>query len=151
MKAGQDATDFNMSAAGPSGALVSNSIDVTRWVRLLFTGHILAAPQLTEMLTAVCMGQDNTCKAGETLTADSHSTGFSLGLTRLYDPELGVIWFYKGSTPGYYSAFIWLPKNKIALAITVSGTSKESSKLLKTLAIAAKSVINVKPHSKLLN
>lgn len=145
MKPGQDMTTFNLSAAGPSGALVSNSIDITRWVRMLFTGHILPTAQLIEMLDAVCMGSDKSCQPGEALADNSHSMGFSLGVVRMYDPQLGVIWFYKGSTPGYYSSFVWLPERKIALALTVSATTKESSKLLKTLVNAAKLVADIEP------
>lgn len=148
MKPGQDMTAFNLSAAGPSGALVSNSIDITRWVRLLFTGHIVPAPQLTEMLDVVCMGSDKSCEPGKALAENSRSVGFSLGLVRMYDPQLGVIWFYKGSTPGYYSSFVWLPERKIALALTVSATTRESSKLLKTLVDAAKMVVGIQPSQR---
>lgn len=141
MISGSDTTRFNMSAAGAAGALVSNSIDITRWVRLLFTGNVLSRPQLDEMLSAVCTGEDKSCHAGDILSSNSHSQGFSLGLARIYDSELGIIWVYIGGTPGYYSSFMWLPKKNIALALTVSATTKESKKLLKTLGASAKLVL----------
>jgi len=135
---GSDMTYANMSAAGASGALVSNSKDVTRWVRLLFTGKILPTFQYNELLSVVCQGTDNTCRPGEPLSQNSHSEGYSLGLVRLYDPQWGIIWAYVGGTPGYYSAFMWLQEKNIALAMTVSATTMESKKILRSLAQAAK-------------
>ena len=140
MISGRDATTFNMSAAGAAGALVSNSIDITRWIRLLFEGHILPQQQLHEMLSAVCTGEDHSCRAGEALSSDSHSQGFSLGLARIYDPKLGILWVYIGGTPGYYSSLMWLPIQHIALALTVSATTKQSKKLLKILGASAEIV-----------
>lgn len=141
MTSGSDTTSANMSAASAAGALVSTSVDVTQWVRLLFTpGEVLAPAQLNEMLSAVCTGNEGPCTAGAPLSANSHSQGFSLGLARMYDPELGLMWFYIGGTYGYYSAFIWLPEQKISLALTVNATTKTSKKLLKTLAEMAKLV-----------
>jgi hypothetical protein len=115
LKSGDDMTHFNLSAAGPSGALVSNSIDITKWIQLLFSNKILPTMQMNEMLTAVCMGLDKSCRAGEALSSGSHSQGFSLGLVRMYDPQLGLIWLYFGDTPGYSSGFIYLTKKHIAL------------------------------------
>lgn len=138
MKSGDDMTRFNMSAAGPSGALVSNSIDITKWVKLVLSNEILPAMQMNELLSAVCMGVDNSCRAGETLSQNSHSQGFSLGLVRIYDPQLGLIWVYFGDTPGYSSGFIWLPKDKVVLAMTLSATSERGKKLLKELSEIAK-------------
>jgi D-alanyl-D-alanine carboxypeptidase len=138
MKSGSDMTRTNMSAAGPSGALVSNSIDITRWVRLLFSNKILPALQMNELKTLVCTGEDKSCQAGKVLAPDSYSQGYSLGLVRMHDPKLGLIWVYFGDTPGYSSGFIWLPKQKIALAMTISANSKNSKKLLKELGEIAK-------------
>ncbi len=138
MNSGDDMTHFNMSAAGPSGALVSNSIDITKWVKLIFLNQILPVTQMNELLSTVCMGVHQSCQAGETLLPKSHSQGFSLGLVRMYDPELGLIWVYFGDTPGYSSGLMWLPKEKIALAITISSTSEKGKKLLKKLSEIAK-------------
>ena len=134
IKSGKDMTRFNMSAAGPSGALVSNSIDITKWVKLIFSNQILPEIQMNELLSAVCMGDNQSCRAGETLPLNSHSQGFSLGIVHMYDSELGLIWVYFGDTPGYSSGFIWLPKKKIALAMTISSTSEKGKKLLKKLS-----------------
>lgn len=135
MISGDDMTRFNMSAAGAGGALISNSMDVTRWIRLLFTDKVLPAAQLNEMLSAVCTGEEKSCHAGETLPSDSHSQGFSLGLARIYDSQIGIIWVYIGGTPGYYSSLMWLPKKHIALALTVSATTKGSKKILRSYAL----------------
>lgn len=140
MKSGSDMTRFNMSPAGPAGAMVSNSTDLTRWAYLLFTGKILAPQQLKEMLTTVCRGNDKSCVPGEVLSDDSHSDGFGLGFARMHDPQLGIIWFNIGNTPGYYSAIAWIPNKKTALALTLSADSKEAEKILKTLVKAAKLV-----------
>lgn len=138
MKSGTDMTRFNLSAAGPSGALVSNSIDITEWERMLFSNQILPPAQLHELLTAVCMNDNKECRPGETLSPGSHSQGFSLGLSRMYDPDLGIIWVYLGETPGYTSGLMWLPQNHVGLAMTISGTSAQGQKLLKKLGEIAK-------------
>ena len=133
IKSGTDMTQFNLSAAGPSGALISNTQDITRWVKLLFTGKILGEKQLTLMKAAVCMSTDQYCQAGMPLNKNSSNDGYSLGLAQMVHPKLGLIWFYVGSTPGYYSAFLWLPKSKTSLALCVSSTSPESKNILKRL------------------
>lgn len=138
MISGTDMTHFNLSAAGPSGALVSNSMDITKWVQLIFSGKLLSRLQMNELLTAVCMGVDKSCRAGEVLSANSHSQGFSLGLVRMYDPDLGIIWIYFGDTPGYSSGFMWLPNKNIALAMTLNATSLNGKKLVKKLGEIAK-------------
>lgn len=138
MKSGEDMTRANMSAAGPSGALISNSIDITKWIRLLFSNKILPMLQMNELKTAVCTGEDKACQAGVVLTPGDHSQGYSLGLVRIYDPKLGLVWVYFGDTPGYSSGFIWLPKQNIGLAMTISATSKNGRKLLKQLSEMAR-------------
>lgn len=138
MKSGDDMTHFNMSAAGPSGALTANSIDIAKWVQFLFSNKILPATQMNELLAAVCTGDDGTCHAGEILSKESHSQGFSLGLLRLYDPELGIVWVYFGDTPGYSSGFLYLPNKNVILAMTISATSENGRKLLKNLSEIAK-------------
>jgi D-alanyl-D-alanine carboxypeptidase len=138
INSGTDMTKFNLSAAGPGGALVSNSEDITRWIRLLFTGKILPPYQLNEMLTAVCTDHNKDCLPGESININSHFEGFSLGLARMFDPQLGIIWIYTGSTPGYYSALVWIPTSKIALGLTINATTKGSRKILTTLIKAAK-------------
>lgn len=138
MQPGDDMTRFNLSAAGPSGALLSNSIDIAKWVQILFSNKILPPLQMNELLTVVCTGEDQSCHPGEVLSAENHSQGFSLGLVRIYDPELGFLWVYFGDTPGYSNGFIWMPEQKIALALTISSTSKNGKKLLKQLSEIAK-------------
>lgn len=138
VQSGTDMTKLNLSIAGASGAMISNSLDITKWVRSLFTGKVVPKIQLQEMMSAVCMEAHDPCKLGDAIPAESHLQGFALGLVRLYDPQLGLSWVYIGSTPGYYSAFVWLPKRKLAAAMTISASSANSQKILKTLMNAIK-------------
>ena len=146
LSAGTNMTTFNLSAAGPAGALVSNSEDIARWVSLLFRGKILPEKQLNEMLSAVCTDRNKSCKPGELLKASNHSEGFSLGLARMFDPKLGIIWVYTGGTPGYSSSLLWLPNRKISFGLTDNISSEKNKNIITTLIQVAK-VFSLSPST----
>lgn len=107
-------TDINMSWAGSAGALVSNSIDVVRWTKQLFTGQVLEPKQLREFKTVVSVS------GGQPLPRNSTQFAYGLGIKRLYKPEIGFIWYHPGATTGYTAIMVWAPKKQIALAVTTN-------------------------------
>ncbi|MFE9677064.1 serine hydrolase domain-containing protein [Streptomyces sp. NPDC006259] len=48
-----DVTELNPSFAGAAGEMISNNHDLNRFYRALFSGRLLKAPQLKEMMTTV--------------------------------------------------------------------------------------------------
>ncbi|WP_423063391.1 serine hydrolase domain-containing protein [Candidiatus Paracoxiella cheracis] len=107
-------THINMSWAGSAGALVSNSIDLVRWVKQLMTGKVLQTQQLRELKTLVSI------PAGKPLPKNSRDFAYGLGIKRVYQPNIGLIWFHPGATTGYTAIMVWLPKKHIALAVTTN-------------------------------
>lgn len=110
----QDVTDINMSWVGAAGALVSNSIDVVRWIKQLFTGHVLQYKQLQELKTVVSI------PGGKPLPNNSPHFAYGLGIKRIYKAGIGLIWFHVGATTGYTAIMVWVPEKQIALAVTTN-------------------------------
>lgn len=140
VKPGSDMTEINMSVANAGGAMISNTPDLTRWQRDLFSGRVLAEKQLKEMMSAVCMGKEYNCHPGEPVKFNGEIPGFSLGLVYLYKPELGSMWVYLGGTAGYYTGIMWVSNRKIALAMAVSASSAAHKDILRTLGNIAKTI-----------
>lgn len=109
--------NINMSWAGAAGALVSTSSDLVRWIRLLFVGDLLQPPQLKQLKSVV------SAKNGASLPDASHQFVYGLGIKRVYRPALGFVWFHPGITTGYTAIMLWVPRDKIALAVTTNSGS----------------------------
>lgn len=139
---GSDVTRINLSPAGASGAMVSNTHDIIRWVEAIFLDTILPKKQQQEMKEAVCMRTTPICKAGETVRAHAQTEGFALGLVTTYLSTLGRAWLYVGGTPGYYSAFLYFPQHKIILSMTVSASSYQSKQILVPLKNSAELILS---------
>ena len=129
---GRDMREADISWAGAAGGIVSTPRDLARWIRAVIGGKILPPEQLKEYLALV------STKTGEPLaevTAED-PRGFSLGLVRVYKPELGALWFYEGETLGYRAAFLFSPRDDVLVAAaTNSQPSAEEDKLVPMLAM----------------
>jgi D-alanyl-D-alanine carboxypeptidase len=144
---GRDMRDADVSWAGAAGGIVSTPRDLARWIRAVIGGKILPPEQLKEYLALV------STKTGEPLaevTAED-PRGFSLGLVRVYKPELGALWFYEGETLGYRAAFLFSPRDDVLVAAaTNSQPSAEEDKLVPMLAklfMLAKTARDARPVS----
>lgn len=128
---GRDMRTADVSWAGAAGGIVSKPRDLARWIRAVFAGKILPPNQLKGFLSLV------STKSGEPIsevTAED-PRGFSLGLVRVFRPELGKLWFYEGETLGYRAAFLFSPEDDILVAAaTNSQPSGEQDKLVPMLA-----------------
>ncbi|MGV0838204.1 serine hydrolase domain-containing protein [Mycolicibacterium thermoresistibile] len=86
-----DVTDFNASAAGTAGGLVSTGADITAFITALFDGRIVAPELVTEM-------QDTVDRSGS-----GPETSYGLGLGRIELPCDVTAWGHGGDLPGYHS------------------------------------------------
>jgi len=113
---GLDMRTNDLSWAGAAGGIISTPEDLAVWIRAVFAGKILPPEQLKEFLTLV------STKSGKPLDAvnDDDPRGFSLGLVRIYRPEVGALWFYLGETLGYRTAFLFSPEADVIVAASTN-------------------------------
>lgn len=111
-----DVTDFNASAAGMSGALISTNEDTSAFLTALIDGRVIPRAQLDEMMTTVPWSD-----AGP-------GFGYGLGLTRI-DLECGVtVWAHGGDIDGYHS-LITKAFGKPALSMTLTQSPPETDSI----------------------
>ncbi|ODQ88080.1 serine hydrolase domain-containing protein [Mycolicibacterium flavescens] len=102
-----DVTDFNASAAGMAGSLVSTNEDVTTFLTALLDGRVVPAPLLEQMMQTVPMPDgDGVLRYG-------------LGLARASLPCGVTAWGHGGDVPGYHS-FMAKPLDGPAVAMTLT-------------------------------
>ena len=118
IKYGDDVTDTNLSVGGPAGAILATTEDVIHWVRLLFSGAVLAEKQQKELQDVISM---KTGKPIKSATADDRF-GFGLGVVQGYNPELGKYWYYEGDTIGHRAIYMWVPCNDIIISIALNSS-----------------------------
>lgn len=128
---GRDVRLNDVSWAGAAGGIISTPRDLARWIRAVFSGKILPPEQLKELLALV------STKTGQPLAdvSEDDPRGFSLGLVRVFRPEVGRLWFYQGETLGYRVAFLFSPEDDVLVAAaTNSQPSGEEDKLVPMMA-----------------
>lgn len=128
-----DVTYFSLSYAGAAGAIVSNSEDITHWVRALLTpNNVLPKKQLEELITLVSV------KTGKPLKTpneeDPNGVGLGIGLSYVDKDFPGLMFNYEGMTMGYRAQYIYIPnKNLIISAITNSSIEQENDHLMELI------------------
>jgi D-alanyl-D-alanine carboxypeptidase len=110
---GRDMRLCDMSWAGAAGGIVSTPEDVTRWVRALYKGDMLAPQQRRELMTIVSI------KTGKPLatTTLTDPAGFGLGVGQGTRAKMGTYWYYQGETLGYRMVYVWFPKSDVVIAV----------------------------------
>lgn len=109
---GKDVSHQNLSWAGPAGGMISNTMDLARWARALFTGKVIPQRQLEEMQSVV------STKTGLPIpdVSAADPSGFGLDIGRAYRPELGgTYWFYQGTTFGFRAIFAYWPQYDLVI------------------------------------
>ena len=86
-----DVTDFNASAAGMAGSLVSTNEDTSAFITALLEGRVVPRAQLDEMMQAVDMPD------GDGLL------DYGLGLMKVSFPCGVTAWGHGGDIEGYHS------------------------------------------------
>ncbi|XVU28993.1 serine hydrolase domain-containing protein [Actinoplanes sp. CA-054009] len=116
-----DITDYNPSAAGPAGGLISTAADVNTFFRALLTGGLLGPGELREMLAALPTG--------------------TLGITRYTLPGGETLWGKDGGFFGYRTWSFHRPDCEWQL--TVSATAGRGA--VPTTAEVAGRVVRLLP------
>jgi D-alanyl-D-alanine carboxypeptidase len=128
---GKDVSSMNMSWAGPAGGIISNTRDLSTWVRALFGGRVIPRKQLDEMTSIISV---KTAKPIQDVSADD-PMGFGLDLGRGYRPALGAYWFYEGMTFGFRAVFAYWPQHDLVITtMTNSQPEDNEDKLAATVA-----------------
>lgn len=110
----RDVKPFSISWAQAAGAVVSSPSDLTRWVRALYQGALLAPAQRGELMSLV--SQATGTPIAQVSASDPRA--FGLGSAQIYQPALGgPIWFYEGETLGYRMLYTYLPAQDAVIAI----------------------------------
>ena len=108
---GKDMSHQNLSWAGPAGGMISDTRDLTKWIRALFGGQVIPQQQLDEMTSII------STKTGEPISdvSPDDPSGFGLDLGRVYRAELGgTYWFYQGTTFGFRAIFAYWPRYRFS-------------------------------------
>ncbi|MCX6579946.1 MAG: serine hydrolase [Candidatus Aminicenantes bacterium] len=102
------------------GGLVTTSLDLARWAKMLYEGKVINAASLEKMLQPV-----------DTYTEKPNNFGYGLGV-QVWESDAGVIYGHGGIFPGYQSQMEYLPGHKfsIALQVNTDRTVSEQAKYL---------------------
>jgi D-alanyl-D-alanine carboxypeptidase len=128
---GRDVRTTDVSWGGPAGGIVGSPRQLARWIRAVFAGDVLPPKQLDEFLSLA------STKTGDRIDAvtEDDPQGFSLGLVRVLNPQIGEMWFYQGETLGYRMAFLYSVETDVLVsAATNSQPSGEENKLVPMMA-----------------
>ncbi|WP_419419328.1 serine hydrolase domain-containing protein [Legionella sp. D16C41] len=148
-----DATGNNLTWAGAAGAIISDTIDVVRWVQILYHGELFNNNQrklaLTELMEVI------STQSGQAIPTVSQEepNGFGLGAVYIFDKETkNRYWSYKGSTLGYRVMYLFSPCNNITVAVALNNKAGEGEvnspmgDAIKPLSLAIyKAIINAYP------
>jgi D-alanyl-D-alanine carboxypeptidase len=110
---GKDLHTNNLSWAGAAGGIVSNSEDITKWVKAIFIDDDILDKAQKEKLTRLI-----SVDTGEPLskTTEDDPRGFGLGVIQAYDEHLGRYWFYEGKTLGFRALYFYSPCNNVIIS-----------------------------------
>jgi len=114
-----DVTDYNTSWADAAGALVSNSVDLTRFIVDLFSGKVIPQKQFEEITSLV------STESGKPVIDITEKDGYGLGMDYTYRDNIGPIWYKNGETLGYNSFFMWLPCLELVFGITKNNATDD--------------------------
>jgi len=109
-----DVTDFNASAAGTAGGIVSTNEDMSAFITALLDGRVVPRPQLDQMMQTVPMPD------GDGLL------DYGLGLMKVNLPCGVTAWGHGGDIEGYHS-FVAKPFGGPAVSMTFTQSPDASS------------------------
>lgn len=117
---GTDVTNYSLSYLNAAGGMISNSSDVAKWAKVLFSpGVVLTRGQWQKMITVV---SEKTGRHAYAL-GSRDPYGYGLGIGVQYSSNLNTTFFiYQGMTLGYRAIYVYIPKYKIVIAITVNSS-----------------------------
>jgi D-alanyl-D-alanine carboxypeptidase len=129
---GTDLRDDSLSWARGAGGIVSTPEVLTRWVRALYTGPMLAPRQRAELISLVSL------KTGRPIRTTSlgDPRGFGLGVAQMTEGLTGTTWFYEGDSMGYRMVYVYYPQQDAVIAFglnSMPGTENKSGELADSL------------------
>lgn len=110
-----DTTDFSYSWQNTAGYMVSNSYDVVQWIRVLFSGQLLKKNSIDEFYHLVSQMDGQPLEMVSEHEPDAYGLGMMVWSSD-YN-TIGTVWWHSGGGIGYKSLMMWLPNQKISIAI----------------------------------
>jgi len=112
---GQDLKHQDPSWAQAAGSAISTPEDITRWVRLLFQGDVLAAAERHQLTQLVSMTSG--APLAEATATDRRGFGLGVGQT-----IVGTLrfWFYEGEPMGSRMFYGYFPDKDVVIVIAVN-------------------------------
>jgi CubicO group peptidase (beta-lactamase class C family) len=95
------------TSASSAGIMASNSIDIARFAKLLFEGHILQPAWLAQL------------KQFGLVPAGASFNGYGLGLMRINNLGQSV-WGHGGNIPGFATMMIYSPVDSISVSVLIN-------------------------------
>ncbi len=129
---GRDQKPLSASWAQAAGGIVCSPSDLTRWVRALYLGPVLASAQRAELTSLVSQSTG----APIAQVSASNPRGFGLGVAQVFQPAVGgAVWFYEGETLGYRMVHLYFPAQDAVLVIGLNSqpTDDQIGQLLTTV------------------
>ncbi len=131
-----DLTMFSLSYAGAAGAVVSNTEDITQWVRSLLTvNKVLPPKQLEELTTLVSQQTGKLLKTPD--ESDPDGFGLGIGLSYAGADIPGLIFNYAGMTMGYRAIYFYFLNQNLILAATANSSENDNNEHLRELLVNA--------------
>jgi D-alanyl-D-alanine carboxypeptidase len=110
----KDVTDFNASATGMSGMLVSTNEDLSAFISALVDGRVVPPAQLHQMMQTVSMPNGD------------NAMSYGLGLAAMSLPCGVTAWAHGGDLLGYHSVMAKVPGRE-AISVTLTQNPDASS------------------------
>jgi hypothetical protein len=116
---GQDVETVNFSVFDATGGIVASLLDVSRWVRALFSNTLLPPKQKEELFSLVSVASGQPIReVSKDDGADSRSASTRSGCPFLVNQ---ILWTYTGQSLGYTAAWFRRAGNELVVVITVNG------------------------------
>jgi D-alanyl-D-alanine carboxypeptidase len=128
---GRDASQDTLSWARGAGGILGTTGDLTRWVRALYSGHLLPPEQQAELTSLV---STTTRQPIERTTPDDPS-GFGLGVVQVTAEPLGTFWMYEGGTLGFRTLHVYLPESGVVMAMGLNSATADDAIITLALAV----------------
>ena len=139
-----DLTMFSLSYAGAAGAVVSNTEDITHWVRSLLTvNKVLPPKQLEELTTLVSQQTGKLLKTPD--ESDPDGFGLGIGLSYAGADIPGLIFNYAGMTMGYRAIYFYFLNQNLILAAATNSSENDNNEHLRELLVNAYQVLIKNP------
>jgi D-alanyl-D-alanine carboxypeptidase len=134
------------SWARGAGAAIATPEDVTRWVRLLYTGDVLTEAQRTELTKLVSMTTGMPVAAAT--AEDRRAFGLGVGQTIVDDVRF---WFYEGEPLGARMFYGYFPERDLVIVIAVNSagdTDALGPALIAAYEAVTGDTVNISPPKK---